>query len=131
MTTSPETGSLARRMVVAGVCVALLAQMSLPALHAVATERHSQGIQAGHILSSDAPILSRATQASASHDPATCSICQSLMRTSPVATLSVSRGEPSPKGIPALPAAPECTHSAVARSGHTPRAPPTHASHLG
>jgi len=129
MTTSHEIGSLSRRLLAAGVFAALLAQIALPALHAVATEH--RGVLAWRVLSARAPVFERATgSALAVHDPATCSICQSLMRTNPVARTWVSHGEFLPNGIPAFPAAPVCAHSTAAQSGHPPRAPPTHATAL-
>jgi len=129
MTMRPETRSLSRWLLAAAVCGALLAQMALPALHALETVAPRDAL-AWQVASVGAPTVARAAQRAAAHDPATCPVCQSLLRTSPIASSLVPCGAACAERVPLPAAAPARDDFVVAQTGHPPRAPPTRAPHL-
>lgn len=131
MTTTQEVRSTPRWLLAAGLCAALLAQMALPALHALAIAQPAP--HATHVaqIATNGSVVALAAQVAPAHDSATCPICQSLTRTKPVAVTPVSPEEPARECARTPLAAPACGRFAVSQSGHRPRAPPAHAIHLG
>lgn len=120
-----------RRLLAVGACVSLVAQMALPALHAVGTaDVAARATPIAQEASGYAPVVARADQTPPAHDPATCPVCQSLLRAGPVPSSSVSRAEPCAGRPLAPPAAPVGAPAAIAQVGHPPRAPPASALHL-
>jgi hypothetical protein len=131
MTANHGISRLKPRLLVLSVCAALLAQMALPALHAVKIGGPLHRVAAvWHGASSHAAADVRAAQPTSAHDAATCPVCQSLLLTSPVATPRVAAWAPRPGVARALAVAPLRARSAAAQIGHTPRAPPADAFHL-
>lgn len=131
MTSSHEAGRIPRWLIAASVCAALVAQMALPALHALDTRGLPPRIAlTWQVPSSRVPVVASAELAAPAHDAATCPVCQCLTRTNPVTSTSVARAESSTQCAPAPAAAPVFARSAVAQSDHPPRAPPFHAVHL-
>jgi hypothetical protein len=104
------------------VCLlaALVAQLELPAAHAVETADPAG--EPAHAAAFDAQVC--AAHQEPAHDPAGCFICRGLLRAHHAAAAPACC-EPHRSDSNALPAAAELRpHAAPARSGHPPRAPP-------
>jgi hypothetical protein len=125
MTSGRRVSLLRGRLLAVLVGVGLLAQLALPAVHAIEVERGSKP-EAASVLpgAAEGPSVAANPVATPAHDPATCPACQSLLRTSPVVAPNTVSAQPDRGHPSALPAAPALAISAVARTGHPPRAPP-------
>lgn len=130
--TSHGTRSLGRRLLGVGVCAALLAQIALPAVHALTAGDLAAAGALLHQASSVAkPVGVRAASPLTSHDAATCPVCQTLLRTSPVVSHCDSHRAPRVECVTPTPEAQVPVRAALAQIGHPPRAPPSRAIHLG
>jgi hypothetical protein len=131
MTTSQRRISSRRRLCSLGVLAALFAQMALIALHAVETAGSVPRSQTREAQAGAVAALAPAAQPEGRHNPASCPVCQSLLRTKPAVAAPTSREEPR-AALAAAPSVPELrAPSGVARSGHPPRAPPSETRQLG
>lgn len=126
-----EFARLGHRLLALGVSASLLAQLALPALHALKTEAAEHRAPITRLAAADASsglaIVDASTRA---HDPSKCPVCRSLLRTSPLATPRAVCEPLAAEVIAASPAAPVFSDSIVAQVGHPPRAPPRIAIHL-
>jgi hypothetical protein len=126
-----HAGPVRQRLLAVGVFAALLAQMALPALHALGTEGPAFRDAPWQLASASTPGAAwRAPQPAPAHDPSACPVCQSLLRTSPVATSPVAREESCAVRPAATPAVLACADFGEVMTGHPPRAPPAHAFRL-
>jgi hypothetical protein len=123
-----ETLRAQRWLLASILCGALLAQMALPAVHAIETGRtvpHAQSLEGAGALP-----VAHAPKPHASHDPATCPVCQSLLRANPLGASPAPRSEICLELGPTRPVAPTRAWYAVALIGHRSRAPPLRTLHL-
>lgn len=114
-------------MLAAAICAALLIQMTLPAVHAVETTDVGPS---GAAAWDGACAVAHTAQPAPAHDPATCPVCQSLLRTSPAVSAALVRAETCAEHTAARSETRPCVHDAAAQTGHPPRAPPARAFHL-
>lgn len=120
MTCCHKTRPARDRLLAGAVFCALIAQMALPALHALGA-----GSTVSRAAQSAPPAFHAASvQQGTAHDTASCFVCQSLLRTSPVATSSGAFQQACLERTTAPCAAPVCAPSRAVPSGHPPRAPP-------
>jgi hypothetical protein len=108
------------RALVLGLLAALLAQLELPAAHAVETAEPTGELP--HAAAVDVQI--DAAHHQPVHDPGGCFVCRGLLR-APHAAAAPACGEPPRSDSDAFLVDAELRpHAAPARSGHPPRAPP-------
>jgi len=130
MTASHPSLRIPRWLLAAGLCGVLLAQMALPALHAIERSSSAPDVLTSQPMVAGAIPVARAAQPGATHDPATCPLCQSLLRSNSLMTSPAPRSDASIAYAPALPMAPTRAWDAVAQIGHPSRAPPLRTLHL-
>jgi hypothetical protein len=124
MRTRREREGLRRRLLAASVFAALLAQMALPALHALREDSALGASPALQVASAATAAEAGILHSAPAHDPADCPVCRILMRTTPVATPPATSAELRTDCPPAAPELAPRTDFAVVLLGHPPRAPP-------
>jgi len=114
-----------RKLGVLAVLFALALQMELPVAHA---SQHGDAGSTSVAARADGAASPRLSPAGphATHDPASCPICQSLhAKPSALLPAAPARSATEAVGVPVATA--QRAHACVARSGNPPRAPPLEA----
>lgn len=119
-----RTGSSRWRKWSVLVLAALAARMALPAAHGLEIRRLEQGSTAAVLGDAAAVAVAHASEGAPAHDPATCPVCQSLLRAGSAALAPASRLDTVFEAEAPPSESPTPVRASAPGRAHPPRAPP-------